>query len=103
MNKIVNFGFIKEHITNFLGESYFTNSDMGNDIFKEYVKILKESKILKLEFAVFKNLEHKYIKEEASAIRYIDKNLEIGFKKSSRLFLHLVQDFVLEYICNFEI
>ena len=70
-----NFGVIKDTFTNLLIESYTTENKSGKDLYKGFIKLLKEDEILKKEFMVYKNLESKVIQSESLALEYIKENI----------------------------
>lgn len=73
-----NFGVIKATFTNYLNES---ENVFAKEVFNNFMKLIKESTVLKAQFQVYKNLEEKYIPNENLAIKYIDENIEM-LKKS---------------------
>lgn len=82
MAKNINFGFIKDGIVKSSTSLYLNESKINNDL-KEFLKVVKSSPILTLEYIVYKNLENKNISDDISATRYIDENISL-FKKFSK-------------------
>lgn len=56
--------------------SLFTNLNESASI-KQFVGILKESRLLKTVFSIYDNLENKQITNEDLAIKYIDENIKL--------------------------
>lgn len=79
-----NFGVIKATFTYYLNES---ENIFAKDMFKDFMKLIKESALLQTEFKVYKSLEDKYLPNENLAIKYIDENLKLfsenGFTRES--------------------
>lgn len=48
---------------------------------KGFVAVLKESELLKTVHEIYSNLEHKFIKNEGLAIKYIDENINVWTAK----------------------
>lgn len=71
---IHNFGVIKATFTNYMNESENLHA---KDMFGKFMQLIKESKFLKTEFEVYKNLENKYIPNENLAIKYIDECIDL--------------------------
>lgn len=46
-------------------------------LIKEFVNLLKESPLLKLEYSIFENIVSRYIPNEDLAIKYIDENVKL--------------------------
>jgi hypothetical protein len=80
-----NFGNIKNTFNQILTES-ITNKDRSKkNIFKEYLKTIKESSVLKSQFLVLNNIENKFIEDPYLAGEYVKENVEsirkFGLKK----------------------
>ena len=67
---------------------------------KQFVSLLKESPLLKLEYSIFENIASKHIPNEDLAIKYIDENVkllkDVGYTKEifeaeNKKFLPLVE------------
>ena len=74
---MVNFGIIKDTFNNILSESIIKKNDKGKKIFKKYLKLLKENKILKTQYFIYKNLESKKFSQESDAKFYIKENIDL--------------------------
>lgn len=86
-----NLGIVKTSILGNLNES---------TTIKQFVNLLKESPLLKLEFSIIDNIENIHIVNEDLAIKYIDENIKLikdaGYTKEifeaeNRKFLPLVE------------
>ena len=55
----MNFGTLKDIFLEKLIESYTSEDTLGKDLYKKFLKILKENETLKTSFIVFKNIENK--------------------------------------------
>ncbi len=64
-----NFGAIKRHV--------FENAKSNKGLIKKFAECVKKSDILKHQFLFFNNMENKNGLSEATAIRYIDKNIAL--------------------------
>jgi len=73
----MNFGTLKDIFTEKLIESHITGDKKGKNIYKNFLKILKESETLKTTFIVYKNLEGKTIKSEVAANEYLKESISI--------------------------
>jgi hypothetical protein len=74
-----NIGYANLCISDKLKESYF-NSDLINEsknITDEFLKVLKNSPLLMLEFKVFNNIENKTIDNDTVCTRFIDNNIKL--------------------------
>jgi hypothetical protein len=76
MAKNINFGFIKDGLVNSTTSLYLNESKVTNDL-KDFLKIVKSSPILTLEYIVYKNIENKQISDDTLATRYIDENISL--------------------------
>lgn len=79
----MNFGTLKDIFTERLIESYSSEDKSGKDLYKKYLKILKESETLKTAFIVFKNLESKtfhsdsIVDDKISANEYLKESISL--------------------------
>ncbi len=77
----MNFGTLKDIFTEKLIESYSSEDEtlkkQGNDLYKKFLNILKESETLKTAFIVFKNIENETIKNEVSAIEHLKESISL--------------------------
>jgi hypothetical protein len=83
MAKNINFGFIKDGIVKSSTSLYLNESKTSNDL-KDFLKVVKSSPILTLEFIIYKNIENKSIKDDVLATRYIDENISLLKKYSKK-------------------
>ena len=72
-----NFGRIKNTFNGILAESVVTKLDANKQLFKKYVKAIKESKILTLQFLVYNNIENKVDTDSNSANFFVNENLKL--------------------------
>lgn len=82
-----NFGYIKDSFNNLLAENIVTKSSGDNDLFKKYLKIIKENEILKTQFIVYTNIENKVESDSLKATLFVKENIELfsKFKKQEIL------------------
>ena len=73
----MNFGTIKDIFVGKLVESYTSKDKKGKDLYKKFLKVLKESETLKTAFIVFKNLETKTLNSEISANEYLKESISM--------------------------
>lgn len=73
----MNFGTIKDIFLHKLIESYTTNDTNGKSLYKNFLKLLKESETLKNAFILFSNIENKTIKSEYNAIEYLKDSISL--------------------------
>lgn len=83
MAKNINFGFIKDGLVKSTTSLYLNESKVTNDL-KDFLKLVKSSPILTLEYIVYKNIENKHISDDVLATRYIDENISLLNKYSKR-------------------
>lgn len=76
MGKNINFGFIKDGLVKSTTSLYLNESKINDDL-RSFLKIVKSSPILTLEYIIYKNLENKKISDDVSATRYIDENISL--------------------------
>jgi DNA-binding transcriptional regulator GbsR (MarR family) len=83
----MNFGTLKDIFTTKLIESYSDKDSNGKELYKSFLKVLKESETLKTAFIVFKNLETKTLSSEISANEYLKESISMfdGFKGEKSL------------------
>lgn len=79
-----NFGKIKNAFYNLLVESIIFKNDKKKAIFGEYIKAIRENKILRTEFLVYTNLEDKSELNENKANDFAKRNIQFlrEFKRS---------------------
>lgn len=71
-----NFGKLKNIFNTILAEGISEKNDTKKDIFKKYIKLLKENKILKTQFDVYTKIESMVEESEFKATEKIKKILE---------------------------
>ena len=71
-----NFGSIRTLINRSLSDAYLNENSEGKDIFKKYVKLLKEDTNLKNLFFLHKNLEDTTLSNNTEAKEFIKENIE---------------------------
>ena len=75
----MNFGTIKNIYAKSLIDSYVTESkkDANKTKYKEFIKTITESPILRTQFIVYKNIENGYFPSEVSAVEYLKENISL--------------------------
>lgn len=78
-----NFGQIKNTFNEILAESILKKDKDKKDLFKQYIKLIRENKILRTQFLVYTNIESKIEENENKAYQFIQENIELlkKFKK----------------------
>lgn len=79
----MNFGTIKDIYASVLIESKLSNDSKGKILYKNFIKKLNESEVLKSQFIVYKNIENKSFATEVSASDYLKENISV-LKKYTR-------------------
>jgi len=82
-----NFGNIKNTFNQVLTESITKKDRSKKNIFKEYLKTIKESNVLKSEFLVLNNIENKFIEDPYLAGEYVKENVQSIRKFGSKKIL----------------
>jgi hypothetical protein len=72
-----NFGKIKNSFNELLVEGIAKKKDSNKELFKKYVKTLKENKALKTQFLVFNNIENKVEPNELKASLFLEENINL--------------------------
>lgn len=80
----MNFGTIKNTFTQILIESHINNDKKGKDLYKKFLKILKENETLRTYYIAYKNIEDKTVKSEVEANEYLKENLNAMDKYRGR-------------------
>jgi len=70
-----NFGSIRTQINRTLSDAYLNENAEGKDVFKKYIKLLKEDTNLKNLFFLHKNLEDTTLSTETATIEFIKENI----------------------------
>jgi hypothetical protein len=73
----MDFGTIKNTFTEILIESHIKGDDKGKNLYKKFLRTLKESETLKTYFVAYKNLEDKTFNTENEATEYIKEHVSI--------------------------
>lgn len=93
-----NFGYIKELYNNILSESVMSKNKDGKNLFKNYVRTLKENEILKTQFLVYSNIENKVEKDVAKASMFVKENIELFSKYSKKDIFEANKKLVLDLV-----
>jgi hypothetical protein len=80
---VKNFGKIKNAFNRILAESMVSKDGDKKVSFKQYLKKIKENDILKTQFLVYDNIEHKIEENEFKATQFVQENIEL-LKKFSK-------------------
>lgn len=70
-----NFGNINNAFSEVLLESFTKKDNNKKKLFNSYLKIVKESKILKTQYLIYKNISNKYEINDLKASEYIKENI----------------------------
>jgi hypothetical protein len=79
-----NFGKIKNTFNELMVESIVTNKETNKNLFKNYVKAIKENEVLKTQFLVYDNIENKIEENELKANLFIQENIALLDKFSKK-------------------
>lgn len=82
-NIVKNFGAIKTVYNNLLSEAVMSKNNQNKELFKKYMKSIKESEILKTQFLVYTNIENKVEPDIEKARMFVKENIEL-FNKFDR-------------------
>ena len=82
-----NFGKIKNAFNDILAENISVSNKESKDLFKKYLKMLKEDKMLKTQFLVVSNIENKVESDREKATQFVKENIELfsSFDKNKLL------------------
>jgi hypothetical protein len=72
-----NFGLIKDSYNTILSESIGSKRLNSKLLFKNYLKQIKENKVLRTQFLIYKNIEDMVEVNETKAIEYIRENISL--------------------------
>lgn len=75
-----NFGHIKNLYNTLLAESVISKDISKKELFKDYVKSLKENEILKTQFLVYTNIEQKIESDATKANLFVKENIDLFSK-----------------------
>ena len=79
-----NFGKIKNTFNELMVEGIVTNKESNKNLFKNYVKAIKENEVLKTQFLVYDNIENKIEENELKANLFIQENIALLDKFSKK-------------------
>jgi len=79
-----NFGHIKSVYNTLLSESVMSEDKSKKELFKNYVKSLKENEILKTQFLVYTNIEQKVEKDINKASMFVKENIDLFSKYNKK-------------------
>lgn len=77
---IKNFGHIKSVYNTLLSESVMSDDKSKKELFKGYVKSIKENEILKTQFLVYTNIEQKVESDATKAAMFVKENIDLFSK-----------------------
>jgi hypothetical protein len=72
-----NFGKIKNAFNELLAEGVVSNNNSNKQLFKKYIKTIKENEILKTQFLVYDNIENKIEENEFKANLFLQENIAL--------------------------
>jgi len=72
-----NFGTIKDTFNNILAESIIKKNKKGQKLFGSFLKLLKENKILKTQYYIYKNLQTPKFNNSVDAKFFIKENINL--------------------------
>ena len=75
-----NFGHIKSLYNTLLAESVMSKDVVKKELFKSYIKSLKENEILKTQFLVYTNIEQKIESDATKASLFVKENIDLFSK-----------------------
>lgn len=73
----MDFGTLKNTFTQILIESHINGDNKGKNLYKKFLKTIKENETLRDHFIVYKNIEGQTSKSEVEANEYIKENLSL--------------------------
>ena len=79
-----NFGKINAIYNEVLTEGFITKNQKSIDLFKSYVRSIKENEILKTQFLVFNNIETKIEENEFKIKEFVEANIDLMNKFSKK-------------------
>lgn len=101
-NTVKNFGKIKNAYNEVLVESVVTKSKDKKDLFKSYVKTIKENEILKNQFLVYDLIENKIEPNESKAKTFLEESLSILSKYNKTEIMKANQKLVEGIVFEFD-
>jgi hypothetical protein len=82
-----NFGKIKNGFNDLLIKGIGKKDDASKKLFKQYIKTIKESEVLRTQFLVYHNIENKVDNDSFSASLFISENIKLLDKFDKNLIL----------------
>jgi len=79
-----NFGKIKNAFNGLLVESFVGDKESNKNIFKTYIKTIRENEALKTQFLVYNNIENKIEENEFKANLFLQENIALLNKFSKK-------------------
>lgn len=82
-----NFGKIKNAFNELLAQGLSTNNPESKQLFKKYIKTIKESEIMKTQFLVVSNIENKVEPNREKATEFVKENISLFSKFNTKTIL----------------
>ena len=79
-----NFGVITNAFNGVLAEGLVSKDNNNKQIFKKYIKTIKENEVLKTQFLVYNNIENKIEENEFKANLFLQENIALVKKFSKK-------------------
>lgn len=79
-----NFGRIKNAFNNLLVEGITKKDDITKKLFKKYIRLIKESEILKTQFLIYNNIETKHENDLGLVNLFVTENIKLLDKYSHK-------------------
>ena len=79
-----NFGKIKNAFNGVLVESFTGDKESNKNLFKTYIKTIRENEALKTQFLVYNNIENKIEENELKANLFLQENIALLNKFSKK-------------------
>ena len=86
-----NFGKIKNAFNGILVESFTGDKESNKNLFKTYIKTIRENEALKTQFLVYNNIENKIEENELKANLFLQENIALLNKFSKKELLEANQ------------
>lgn len=86
-----NFGKIKNAFNGILVESFMGDKESNKNLFKTYIKTIRENEALKTQFLVYNNIENKIEENEFKANLFLQENIALLNKFSKKELLEANQ------------
>jgi hypothetical protein len=80
-----NFGKIKNAFNGILVESFVGDNESNKNLFKKYIKTIRENEALKTQFLVYSNIENKIEENEFKANLFLQENIALLNKFSNEI------------------